>query len=341
MKNILIFGAGSIGNHMSNACISLGWRVFVTDKNPKALLRMKKVIYPKRYKKWNTNIAQINYKDVYSLKKIFDLIIIGTPPTSHYEIFKNCKKNLLFDKILIEKPISNFQDKSIFNLVKKQHNIKIFCGYNHSVNPSMSYFFDKIRENRNKIKFVNISWREGWDGILGAHPWLKNEFDSYLGNYKEGGGAIQEHSHGIHALVCILDLLKIKKFDLLGKSVFFKKKGNKKYDYFANIFAEIKNIFFKYETDLITFPPEKNIYIKLDNGYLKWICNFKKNTDAVIFQDGNKYVVKNFSKTRSSEFVNELKHINKITTKKKYEISRINIYNALNTFKIIQNTLIK
>lgn len=341
MKNILIFGSGSIGNHMSNACISLGWKVFITDKNPKALVRMKKKIYPKRYKEWNTNINQINYNDVYNLKQNFDLIIIGTPPTSHYEIFKSCKKNLIFSKILIEKPISNFQDKSIFNLGKKQKNLKIFCGYNHSVNPSMSYFFDKLGDYRRNVKAVNISWREGWDGILGAHPWLKDEFDSYLGNYKKGGGATQEHSHGIQALACILDILKIKKFDLLDKSVFYKTKGNKKYDYFANIFAEKKNIFFKYETDLITFPPEKNIYIKLDNGYLKWICNYNINTDAVIYKYLNKYIVKTFSKTRSSEFINELKHIDKVTTKKIYEISRINIHNALNTFKIIQKILTK
>ena len=205
----------------------------------------------------------------------------------------------------------------------------------------MSYFFDKVKNYKNKIKVVNINWREGWDGILGAHPWLKNEFDSYLGNYKKGGGSIQEHSHGIHALVCTLNLLKIKKFNLLGKIIFFRKKSNIKYDYFANMFAEIKNIFFKYETDLITFPPEKNIFIKLDNGYLKWICNFKKNTDAVILKYFDKYSVKTFKKTRSSEFVNELNHINKVTTKKQYENSRINIYNALYTFKIIQNLLTK
>lgn len=341
MKNILIFGSGSIGNHMSNACVSLGWKVFITDKDQKALYRMKNSIYPKRYKKWNPNIIQVDYKNVYSFKQKFDLIIIGTPPKSHYEIYKKCEENLFFNKILIEKPISNFQDKNIYNLGRKQNRYKIFCGYNHTVNPSMSYFFEKLINNRNKIKAVNINWKEGWDGILGAHPWLKSEFDSYLGNFKLGGGAVQEHSHGIHALVCILGILKINKFDFLDKSVLYKKKREKKYDYFANFYAKIRNIFFKYETDLITFPPEKNIYVKLNNGYLKWICNYKKNTDAVIYKYSKKYIVKKFGKTRSSEFINELSHINKVNTKKKYEISRINIYNALNTFKIIQKTLMK
>lgn len=341
MKKVLIFGSGSIGNHMTNACISLGWKVYITDKDPKALIRMKKEIYPSRYKKWNSKITQIEYNDIYSSKDKFDLIIIGTPPETHYKIFSECEKNFKFSKILIEKPISNFDDKKIYRLGNYKKNFRIFCGYNHTVNPSLTYFFKILKSNKKNIQSVNINWREGWNGILGAHPWLKNEFDSYLGNYKKGGGSIQEHSHGIHALVCILNILKIKKYDLLDKSIFFKKKGNKQYDYFANMFLESKNIFFKYETDLITFPPEKNIYIKLKNGYLRWICNFKKGLDAVDFTIEGKSDLKIFKKNRSSEFINELIHIDQIDSKKKYIKSRLNIYNALDTFKIIQNLLLK
>ena len=58
MKNILIFGAGSIGNHMTYASIKLGHKVYITDKNFAALERMKKKIYPKRYGKWNKNTKQ-------------------------------------------------------------------------------------------------------------------------------------------------------------------------------------------------------------------------------------------------------------------------------------------
>ena len=50
MKNILIFGAGSIGNHFfANACISMKYNVYITDIAPNALKRMKEVVYPKRY----------------------------------------------------------------------------------------------------------------------------------------------------------------------------------------------------------------------------------------------------------------------------------------------------
>ena len=46
MKKILIFGAGSIGNHMAFACKKLNYNVWVTDINPNALDRMKNKIYP-------------------------------------------------------------------------------------------------------------------------------------------------------------------------------------------------------------------------------------------------------------------------------------------------------
>ena len=41
MKNILIFGAGSIGNHMSFAATKLGFKVYITDINPLARRKMK------------------------------------------------------------------------------------------------------------------------------------------------------------------------------------------------------------------------------------------------------------------------------------------------------------
>ena len=60
-----------------------------------------------------------------------------------------------------------------------------FCGYNHSVSKSFDYFLKNI--NKKNINFIDVSWREGFSGILNAHFWMKNEFDSYLGNLDEGG----------------------------------------------------------------------------------------------------------------------------------------------------------
>ena len=66
MKKVLIFGSGSIGNHMAFACRKIGMDVFITDISSKALNRMKNKIYPMRYKKWDKKIKIINYKEVFN-----------------------------------------------------------------------------------------------------------------------------------------------------------------------------------------------------------------------------------------------------------------------------------
>ena len=44
MNNVKIIGAGSIGNHMANACREFGWSVLLCDNDPDALLRRDNLI---------------------------------------------------------------------------------------------------------------------------------------------------------------------------------------------------------------------------------------------------------------------------------------------------------
>jgi predicted dehydrogenase len=303
MKKILIFGAGSIGNHMAHASMKLNFKVYITDINQDALVRMKNIIYKNRYGKWDSSISQIKYNDVFKIKVKFDLIIIGTPPNTHLDIYYKCKKYLNFNKILIEKPLCNYNDSN-FNKFIKINNKNVYCGYNHSVSDSFIFFIEKLLKIK-KINSIEVFWKEGWNGILGAHFWLKNEFGSYLGNYKKGGGALQEHSHGLHLLLLILNALKIKiKNDLVKSISLFKGKKNK-YDFYTFFSYFKKDILIKYETDLITSPSEKKILVKSNNMNLKWLVNFRKNYDAV--KMNNRVFL--FKKTRSKEFENELKLI--------------------------------
>ena len=82
MKEVLIFGSGSIGNHLANASRKFNLSVSNTDISFNALLRMKNKIYPSRYSKWDNKIQLINYKNIFKAKKKFDLVIIGTPPAT-------------------------------------------------------------------------------------------------------------------------------------------------------------------------------------------------------------------------------------------------------------------
>ena len=75
----------------------------------------------------------------------------------------------------------------------------------------------------------------------------------------EGGGALLEHSHGLHLLIILLNKMKINLDSLsFKKKIFFKKHKTKKYDYFWLFCYKLQEKkIIKYETDLITFPSKK------------------------------------------------------------------------------------
>ncbi|KKT61437.1 MAG: Dehydrogenase-like protein, partial [Candidatus Giovannonibacteria bacterium GW2011_GWA2_44_26] len=75
---VKVIGAGSIGNHLTQASRRMGWDVVVVDADPKALERMKNEIYPQRYGKWDESIKL--YTPDKEPKGGFDIIMIGTPP---------------------------------------------------------------------------------------------------------------------------------------------------------------------------------------------------------------------------------------------------------------------
>ena len=341
MKKVLIFGSGSIGNHMAFACRKIGMDVFITDISSKALNRMKNKIYPMRYKKWDKKIKIINYKEVFNFDTVYDLIIIGSPPETHLKLYFDCKNKLKFKKILIEKPISNFSNKLLKKFTNSMKNKMIFCGYNHSISLSFNYFKNHILKYFKVYKTLEINWKEGWDGILGAHFWLKNEFDTYLGNIKRGGGALQEHSHGLHLMLVILKILKVDYKKLNFKSnVLFKKKRNIKYDMYSNISAVSKNSLINYESDLKTFPAQKNITITNDNYKAQWKCNYQSGKDCVnLFHKNKLKFTKIFKKTRSSEFENELKEILSVKNMRQHGKSLLNPLYAVDTIHLARKVL--
>ena len=42
-----------------------------------------------------------------------------------------------------------------------------------------------------KPLFIDVEFREHWEGIFKAHEWLDGPQDSYLGFSQRGGGAIE------------------------------------------------------------------------------------------------------------------------------------------------------
>ena len=194
---IKIYGAGSIGNHLANASRVLGWEVDVYDVDPKALYRMKSEIYPNRYGHWDNSIGLFENKNLQNKK--YDIILIGTPPDTHLDLLLEAVKEKP-KGIMVEKPVCRPNDNDIKKISKLLTcNIPIFVGYDHVVSNSIQKVCELIKNNSiGNILTIDVEFRENWEGIFAAHPWLNGPSDSYLGFWERGGGASGEHSHALN-----------------------------------------------------------------------------------------------------------------------------------------------
>ena len=333
IRKVKIYGAGSIGNHLAHASRNLNWEVDVCDISKNALSRTRDVIYPQRYGKWDKKINLIDL-NIENPKKKYDLIIIGTPPDTHIDIIKKA----IIERpkyILIEKPLCQPDKKNIQALKKitKQKKIKFFVGYNHTVSSGIKYLISCIIKSKiGKITSIDIDWREHWQGILNAHPWLNGPKNSYLGYWQRGGGALGEHSHGMNLLVYLLDIFNLGKPKYLFScnEYSYEKKCNFDKISLTNIETD-KNLFARVSHDVVTNPPKKSITIYGSDGIISWKYNSSNNNETVILEN-NKKINKTFIKNRSDDFFEELKHIQNV---KNYNLSPINIKYGIQTMNLL------
>ena len=268
---ILIYGAGSIGNHYANGFIERKHEVFVTDISKEALIRMKTDIYPNRYKKWNESIKLINSHEADEL--IVDFVFIGTPPESHLEI---CLNSIVKNKpkvIHVEKPISTIDLSKINelkNLALKNKTI-LLNGYNHNLTNNVLKAREVIKSyDFGKPLIMHSNVNEHWGGIFQAHPWIKNLKDTYLSNYELGGGAMSEHSHGINLWQTFSDILGMGKISSLTSKIIFEETKEYKYDSIMqlNVCSE-KGLIGNITQDVVTKPPQKNLEINFRKRVFK------------------------------------------------------------------------
>lgn len=206
-----VFGAGSIGNHLTYALRALSWDIEVVDIDPLALQRMQSSIYPSRYGNWDSSIKLLTEPS----REHVDLTIIGTPPDTHLQVLESCLKDFPPSVYLVEKPFLSPLETSIGHVqsLLSATESRVFVGYNHSFSPAFKHFLDLLITDLD-IQSVRSQWLESWDGIFAAHPWLSGPQDSYLGFSRRGGGALSEHSHGLHLLLCCMDALNANDWHL-------------------------------------------------------------------------------------------------------------------------------
>src|SRR3989338_8026223 len=308
---VKIFGAGSIGNHLSNASRAMGWSVDLCDVDPAALERTRTQIYPGRYGKWDDTIRLFANDE--APKGGYDVIFIGTPPDSHIPLALDAIKEQP-RAILLEKPFCTPDLTGAQELFAAARNagVAIFTGYDHVVGQASEKLTEVAASGRlGPIETLDVEFREYWGGIFSAHPWLDGPADTYLGFWKRGGGASGEHSHAANLWQHYAHAVGGGRVVEVQAMMNFVDDGKVNYDKFClmNLRTE-SGLAGRVVQDVITNPPRKWARIQGKDGYAEWHCGFKPGCDAV--REGGSQGQTDehiFQKTRPDDFIMELRHI--------------------------------
>jgi len=308
---VKIYGAGSIGNHLSHASRALGWAVDLCDVDPAALERTRTQIYPGRYGQWDSEIRLFLNAD--APQSGYDLVFVGTPPQTHIPIamqaIEGKPKAILVEKPFCSPDLDGAQDLYV---AAAKAGVAIFTGYDHVVGSAA----EKVGEllvggSLGSIETLDVEFREFWGGIFAAHPWLSGPADTYLGFWKLGGGAASEHSHAANLWQHFAHQIGAGRVVEVQASMEFVRDGTLDYDKLCLLNLRTEGgLVGRVVQDVITTPPRKWARIQGANGYVEWQCGAKPGTDLVI-EGGAQGVTQEhtFKKTRPDDFILELRHI--------------------------------
>lgn len=319
MTRVKVIGAGSIGSHLSQAARRMGWEVSVVDADPKALERMKNEIYPARYGAWDSAIKQ--YTPDKAPKGGFTLICIGTPPhvrmTLALEVLKESPKVLQ-----LEKPLCAPFDKNLAKFAaaaKRQKKTAVIIGYDHAVAEATRRFVALLKSGIIGTPItLDVEFREHWEGIFKAHPWLSGPTDTYLGFWKKGGGASGENSHALHLWQYLAKEAGLGKWKKQTATLMMERKSSADYDSIASFsFITDKGKFGRVIQDVVTKPTRKWARVQGTHGFIEWLCNGHPTGDVVRYAGADGVVKEEiFPKKRPDDFYQEMLHIRDILDKK-------------------------
>jgi predicted dehydrogenase len=331
-----IFGAGSIGNHISNALRSLDYDVTLCDLDPAALVRTRNEIYPARYGQWDDAISLCLVDE--APRGGFDLIIVGTPPDNHIRLALDSLAEEP-KAILIEKPVCTPALEQVEELLDRAQaqNCMLFVGYDHVVGAAACRFCELIDEDAiSDAQTLDVEFREHWGGIFAAHPWLKGASDTYLGFWRRGGGAAGEHSHAFNLWQHFAHQLGKGRVKQVTASLDYVAQDGAEYDRvcFANLMTE-KGFMGRVVQDVVTRPTRKWARLQGSEGFIEWICGYQPGKDAVVFgAAGKEPVVETFAKTRPDDFILEVKHVIAVM-EGELESPDLSLYRGLDTALVV------
>ncbi|MBI3899050.1 MAG: Gfo/Idh/MocA family oxidoreductase [Gammaproteobacteria bacterium] len=332
MYKVKIHGAGSIGNHLANACRVLGWEVHICDLDRAALDRTRNQIYPQRYGSWDESIKLFPSNE--APKGGYDLIFIGTPPNSHLDLamqaLQEKPKALLVEKPLCPPDLTRTQE---LYSAARAGGTRVFVGYNHVVAPSVVKLEEILRQQAiGPIETLDVEFREHWGGIFAAHPWLSGPADTYLGFWTKGGGASGEHSHALNLWQHFAHVVGAGCVVEVSAMMDFVSEGGADYDKVCAFDLRTESgLMGRCVQDVVTAPARKWGRIQGRDGFGEFHINHKPGLDMIVHKHGKADAVEaGFSKTRPDDFIVEMKHIADVLSGKRSD-SPVSIERGLET----------
>ena len=310
-----VYGAGSIGNHLTYACRKKNWEVTVIDLDLAALDRMRSSIYPSRYGTWDSSIRLATSDKLAGPSP--DVVIIGTPPDSHLKVAFEVLRRSAPKVMCIEKPLCtpDLSQCDHLDALASEKGTVILTGYNHTMVPASFAALDQIRAGVLGTPLTAIAeFREYWGGIFDAHPWLSGPSDSYLGFWRRGGGASGEHSHAINIWQFFARAVGAGRITEVGALLDYSDPHGAAYDRLCQLHirteGRLAGIIVQ---DVITQPSRKWARLQGDNGFLEWYVNYQKDEDRIIYgRAGADAEHLAFAKTRPDDFKGEIDHIDRL-----------------------------
>lgn len=338
MYKTVIYGAGSIGNHLAHACRAKGWDVLICDVDPEALQRTKEDIYPSRYGQWDNDI-RLSTPEMLS-DEAFDLAIIGTPPDVHMRLAAEVLEKNPPKVLLIEKPLCTPSLDGIQRLIdlQKETGCFIAVGYNHCMTENSICAARILSEDTiGDAITISAKFREHWGGIFGAHPWLNGPMDTYLGFSEKGGGASGEHSHAINIWQHFAHLVGGGRIVEVSATLDMVSDGVVNYDRVCLVSVRTETgMVGDIAQDVVTEPAQKMTRIQGTKGFLEWIVNIDGDHDAVRCRDEKGQVTEErIQKTRPDDFKGEIDHIEDILNGGDRSGSPISFERGLDTMMVI------
>ena len=308
---VKIHGAGSIGNHLAHAARTLGWEVVVCDLAEAALDRMRREIYPARYGQWDEAIRL--YPSAAVPREGFDLVCIGTPPEAHIPLARAAVAEGA-PAVLVEKPLCPPSLEGAAALADEAgaRGAQVFVGYDHVVGQATRHAESLLRGGAiGAVQTLDVEFREHWEGIFRAHPWLSGPADTYLGYWRKGGGASGEHSHALNLWQHFAHVAGGGRVTHVSASVSYVRDGAADYDRACEMSLRTeKGLFGRVVQDVVTRPASKRARIHGQEGIIEWVNGFSPEGDAVrVHRPGAPVETRVFPKKRPDDFIQELTHV--------------------------------